>query len=156
MNAYRDLRVALLGCGSVGAQVARLILEHGDELAARIGAGLTLTGIAVRSLDAKRDVELPQELFTTDAEQLVLGHPINMNGSLGPRSQLVRDFAELLATKTELPIDLVDERATTVRAHQILSTTNVRGQKRKQTADAVAAVLILETYMQRRKNAGGQ
>lgn len=49
MNAYRDLRVALLGCGSVGAQVARLIIEQGDELAARVGARLRLTGIAVRS-----------------------------------------------------------------------------------------------------------
>src|SRR5699024_8941942 len=50
VNGYRDLRVALLGSGSVGAQVARLILEHNDELAARIGARLTLTGIAVRDL----------------------------------------------------------------------------------------------------------
>ena len=65
MNAYRDLRVALLGSGSVGSQVARLLLEQGDELAARIGARLQLTGIAVRNLDAKRDVDLPRELFTT-------------------------------------------------------------------------------------------
>ena len=91
MNAYRDLRVALLGCGSVGAQVARLILEHGDELAARIGARLTLTGIAVRSLDAKRDVELPQELFTTDAEQLVLGADVvvELMGGIEPARTLI-------------------------------------------------------------------
>lgn len=88
------------------------------------------------------------------AGQLVLGHPINMNGSLGPRSELVRYFAALLATKTALPIELIDERSTTLSAHQILNTTNVRGQKRKQTVDAVAAVLILESYMQRRKNMG--
>jgi len=91
VNEYRDLRVALLGCGSVGAQVARLILEHRDELAARIGAGLTLTGIAVRSLDAKRDVELPAELFTTDAERLVQGADIviELMGGIEPARTLI-------------------------------------------------------------------
>lgn len=91
MNGYRDLRVALLGCGSVGAQVARLILEHGDELAARIGATLQLTGIAVRDLDAPRDVELPRELFTTDAERLVLGADIvvELMGGVEPARTLI-------------------------------------------------------------------
>jgi len=91
VNAYRDLRVALLGCGSVGAQVARLIIEQGDELAARVGARLRLTGIAVRSLDAERDVELPRELFTTDAEQLVLGADIvvELMGGIEPARGLI-------------------------------------------------------------------
>ncbi|WP_053384476.1 homoserine dehydrogenase [Leucobacter celer] len=92
MNGYRDLRVALLGCGSVGAQVARLILEHGDELAARIGARLTLSGIAVRNLDSKRDVELPSELFTTDAERLVQGADIviELMGGIEPARTLIK------------------------------------------------------------------
>ncbi len=91
MNAYRDLRVALLGSGSVGSQVARLLLEQGDELAARIGARLQLVGIAVRDLDAKRDVELPRELFTTDAEQLVLGADIviELMGGIEPARSLI-------------------------------------------------------------------
>lgn len=91
MNGYRDLRVALLGCGSVGAQVARLILEHGDELAARIGARLTLSGIAVRDVNASRDVELPQELFTTDAERLVQGSDIviELMGGIEPARTLI-------------------------------------------------------------------
>ena len=91
MNAYRDLRVALLGSGSVGSQVARLLLEQGDELAARIGARLQLIGIAVRDLDAKRDVELPRELFTTDAEQLVLGADIviELMGGIEPARGLI-------------------------------------------------------------------
>ena len=91
MNGYRDLRVALLGCGSVGAQTARLILEHGDELAARIGARLTLAGIAVRDVDAKRDVELPRELFTTDAERLVQGADIvvELMGGIEPARTLI-------------------------------------------------------------------
>ena len=73
---YRRLRVALLGAGAVGSQVAALLLRHGDELADRAGATLELAGIAVRNLDAPREIDLPKELFTTDAESLILGSDI--------------------------------------------------------------------------------
>ncbi|HWV50520.1 MAG TPA: homoserine dehydrogenase, partial [Microbacterium sp.] len=73
---YRRLRVALLGAGAVGSQVASLLLRHGDELADRAGARLELAGIAVRNPDAPRDVDLPRELITTDAENLILGSDI--------------------------------------------------------------------------------
>jgi len=76
MTDYRRLRVALLGAGSVGSQVAALLLQHADELADRAGARLELAGIAVRNVDAKRDTELPRELFTTDAESLIVGADI--------------------------------------------------------------------------------
>jgi len=76
MTDYRRLRVALLGAGSVGSQVAALLLQHADELADRAGARLELAGIAVRDVDAKRDTELPRELFTTDAETLIVGADI--------------------------------------------------------------------------------
>ncbi len=65
------LKVALLGCGSVGSQVFRLFHEQADDLAARIGAPVELVGVAVRRADAKREVELPDRLVTTDAEALV-------------------------------------------------------------------------------------
>src|SRR5690349_3505981 len=76
MTDYRRLRVALLGAGAVGSQVAALLLRHGDELADRAGATLELAGIAVRDVDAPRDADLPKELFTTDAETLILGSDI--------------------------------------------------------------------------------
>ncbi len=76
MIEYRNLRVALLGAGSVGSQVARLLLEQGDEFASRVGAKLELVGIAVRDVDAPRDADLPRELFTTDATSLILGADI--------------------------------------------------------------------------------
>lgn len=76
MIEYRNLRVALLGAGSVGSQVARLLLEQGDEFASRVGARLELVGIAVRDVDAPRDVDLPKELFTTDVTSLILGADI--------------------------------------------------------------------------------
>lgn len=73
MIAYRSLRVALLGGGSVGAQVARSLIQDREELSNRVGADLELIGIAVRDLDAPRSVELPAELLTTDVERLILG-----------------------------------------------------------------------------------
>lgn len=76
MTDYRRLRVALLGAGSVGSQVAGLLRQHADELADRAGARLELVGIAVRDVDAPRDVELPRELLTTDAETLIVGADI--------------------------------------------------------------------------------
>lgn len=66
----KTLKVALLGCGNVGSQVARILLDDAEDLASRTGARLELTGIAVRNPDAPRDVDLPKDLFTTDAEKL--------------------------------------------------------------------------------------
>lgn len=81
------------------------------------------------------------------AEALVLGLPKNMDGSEGFRAQAVKAFAETLKTETSLPVILRDERLTTVSAHQFLSMTDTRGKKRKNTVDAVSAVLILEDYI---------
>ena len=91
MIEYRNLRVAILGGGSVGSQVAKLLIEQGDELAARAGAGLEVVGIAVRNLDGKRDTDLPQHLFTTDAEALILGADIvvELIGGIEPARTLI-------------------------------------------------------------------
>ena len=65
------LRVAVLGCGSVGSQVVRLLAEQAGDLAARVGAPVELVGVAVRRIDAPREVEVPAGLLTTDAQALV-------------------------------------------------------------------------------------
>jgi homoserine dehydrogenase len=93
MTDERRLRVALLGAGSVGSQVAALLLKHSDELAERAGAALDLVGIAVRDVDAPRDTDLPRELFTTDAEPLIFGSDIviELMGGIEPaRSSLLQ------------------------------------------------------------------
>ncbi|MBQ8921189.1 MAG: Holliday junction resolvase RuvX [Oscillospiraceae bacterium] len=87
-----------------------------------------------------------------NAEEIVVGHPLNMNGTAGPRAEKCAAFAGKLRELSGLPVVLWDERCTTVSAHQILNTTNTRGKKRKDVVDAVAAVLILESYMNFRKN----
>lgn len=76
MIEYRSLRVALLGGGTVGANVARRLIDHADELAARVGAHLELIGVAVRDLSGARTPEIPKHLLTTDAESLILGADI--------------------------------------------------------------------------------
>jgi homoserine dehydrogenase len=91
MTELRTLKVALLGCGNVGAQVARILIDDAESLAARTGARLELTGIAVRTIDAPRDVELPRELFTTDAETLVKDADlvIELMGGIEPARSLI-------------------------------------------------------------------
>ncbi|HWG94450.1 MAG TPA: homoserine dehydrogenase [Mycobacteriales bacterium] len=74
----QPLRVALLGCGTVGAEVVRLLHTSGDDLAARVGAPLELAGIAVRRLGRARDLPVPDELFTTDAEGLVTRDDVDL------------------------------------------------------------------------------
>jgi homoserine dehydrogenase len=83
---YRPLRVALLGAGSVGSQVARLMLENRAELAARVGAELELIGVAVRDITATRSADIPVDLLTTDAEALILSADIviEVMGGLEP------------------------------------------------------------------------
>ena len=71
MNDGKRLRVAVLGCGSVGSQVVRLLDQQSGDLAARVGAPVELVGVAVRRLDAPREVVVPDGLLTTDAEGLV-------------------------------------------------------------------------------------
>lgn len=78
---------------------------------------------------------------------IVVGLPRNMDGTEGVRAQLCREFAEELKNATGLPVEMWDERRTTVEAHNILSQHNYHGQKRKNTVDAVAAALILEGYL---------
>ena len=90
------------------------------------------------------------------AELIVVGNPVNMNGTAGPRSEKCQAFARELAELTGIPTELYDERLTTVSAHRILSENNVRGKKRKATVDALSARLILEDYLTLRRNRGIQ
>ena len=89
-----------------------------------------------------------------NAELIVVGNPINMDGSQGFRSEKCRAFARELSELTGIPTEMYDERLTTVSAHKILNDNNVRGKKRKATVDTLSARLILEDYLTMRKNRG--
>lgn len=86
------------------------------------------------------------------AEEIVVGLPKNMDGSEGFRADACKGLGEKLKNLTEIPIKFWDERLTTVSAHKILSDNNVRGNKRKAVVDAVAADIILQDYIDFRKN----
>ncbi|MCC8069087.1 MAG: Holliday junction resolvase RuvX [Ruminococcus sp.] len=84
--------------------------------------------------------------------QIVVGYPKNMNGTIGERAEKCQEFASLLQDISKIPVILWDERSTTVTAHQYLNVTNTRGKKRKAVVDAVASTIILETYLEFRKH----
>lgn len=86
------------------------------------------------------------------AELVVVGYPKNMNNTIGERAEKCSLFAEKLKELTGCPVELWDERCTTVSAHNYMNFTNTRGKKRKETVDAVAATIILESYLGYRKN----
>ena len=90
---------------------------------------------------------LAAEASARGVERIVLGHPINMDGTLGIRAEKSRLFAEKLKKISGTPVVLWDERRTTIDAHRILSDVGKHGKKRKNTVDAVAASLILEGYL---------
>lgn len=86
------------------------------------------------------------------AELIVVGLPKNMDGSEGESAQNARDFAKKIQDLTGLETVMQDERGTTITAHNFLNTTNTRGKKRKNVVDEVAATIILQDFLDKRKN----
>ena len=85
------------------------------------------------------------------AETLVLGLPKNMDGSEGPRAEKARAFAELLRQRCDLPLVFWDERRSSIEAHNILHAVGKKEKKHRATVDAVAASLLLESYLDSRR-----
>lgn len=85
------------------------------------------------------------------AEQFVVGLPKNMDSSVGERAIKCTEFASKLSEITGIEAVMRDERLSTVSAHNVLNNTNTRGKKRKNVVDQVAAVMILQDYIDSRK-----
>lgn len=81
-------------------------------------------------------------------ERIVVGLPLNMDGTEGEQARKVRAFAEALARMTGLPVELLDERLTTVEADRVLSQAGLRERRRRRMRDELAAVLILQTWLE--------
>lgn len=127
-------------------------LDYGDR---RIGAavsdvfGWTAQGLEVierrkEGAELERIAALVQE---HQIEEVVVGLPKNMNGTIGPRGELCIAFAEELRAYLQLPVHLWDERLTTVSAHRTLIEADVSRKKRKGVVDKMAASLILQNYL---------
>ena len=134
-----------------------MAIDYGD---AHTGVALSdLTGLLAgytEVIHTRREAEVVRRLGELVKEyevtELVLGHPVNMDGTLGPRSEKARAMKALLEERTGLPVALWDERRTTIDAHQILMNNGKDARKRKKTVDAVAASLILEGYLTYKKS----
>ena len=131
-------------------------IDYGD---ARVGVavsdllGLTAQGVGtVKNTGAKKLMaELLKIIEEYKPETIVIGMPKNMDGTEGESAQNARAFAEKLKELTGLPVEMQDERGTTVTAHHFLNDTNTRGKKRKNVVDEVAATIILQNYLDSRK-----
>ena len=132
-----------------------------------VDLGKARTGIAVS--DSGESFAFPKKVITEyneeklidkicqcaveyGAEMLVVGVPKNMDGSSGFRAEECVAVADKIKEKSGLPLSIWDERCTTVSAHTYLNMTDTRGKKRKEVVDAVAATIILEDYLNYRKN----
>ena len=122
---------------------ARTGVAFSDLLCSIVGS----TAVVPSRNREKAVADIVRMVKEQEVGKIVVGLPRNMDGSEGPRAELCREFAAVLADATGLEIVMWDERRTTVEAHNILSLHNYHGQKRKNTVDAVAASLILEGYL---------
>lgn len=114
-----------------------------DESGFLAGGVATITAEGLNALASK----IGEYVKTYSCDTIVLGNPVNMNGTLGPRSEKAAKFAELLRGFTGCTVVLYDERRTTMTAASYLNETNTRGKKRKSVIDTLSAQIILQNYL---------
>ena len=109
----------------------------------------------IRRSKAELD-ELRELIRDYEVNEIVIGYPRNMNGTIGPRCELTDEFAKVLRQEFELPVELWDERLSTVAAQRTLLEADVSRAKRKLVIDKMAAVFILQGYLDRRQSKNRQ
>lgn len=110
---------------------------------------LTAQGITTIRRSSKELDELRKIIEDYEVEKIILGYPKNMNGTLGPRAQETEEFAEILQKEFSLPTELWDERLSTMGAERSLLEADLSRAKRKKVIDKMAAVFILQGYLDR-------
>lgn len=109
----------------------------------------------VCTVEASGDAKLIERIVQIIAERgavgIVVGDPVNMDGSRGARSEKARAFARKLGLRTGLPVEMYDERRTTMAASVFMNETDTRGGKRKAAIDTLSAEIILQDYLDRKK-----
>ncbi len=128
-----------LGAKTIGIAIS-------DEL------GWTAQGVETLQRESiEKDLErLAQLISEYGVSEIVLGYPKNMNGTVGERGQASEQFAKLLTARFQLPVHLWDERLTTIAAEKTLLDADVSRKKRKKVIDKLAAVLILQSFLDSR------
>ena len=115
--------------------------------------GITAQGLTtLRRTNLKSDLaEMKRLVAEHEVTRLVVGLPLNMDGSEGPRAQASRAFGEAAARATGLPLEYQDERLTTVAAERVLLEADVSRRKRREVIDRLAAQLILQSWLDARR-----
>ena len=134
-----------------------MAIDYGD---AHTGVAISdLTGLLAgytTTIHTRRQEEVLSRLGELiqeyGVEELVLGYPKNMDGTLGPRAEKAKALEQVLRERFALPVTLWDERRTTIDAHNILQSAGKNAKKRKAVVDSVAAALILEGYLTFRRS----
>jgi putative Holliday junction resolvase len=130
-------------------------LDYGER---RIGVAISdafgWTAQASEVIDRKvvKDefVRIAELVKLHEVDSLIVGLPKNMNGTIGPSGEYCIAFAEQLRQKLDLPVQLWDERLTTVAAERTLIEADVSRSKRKQVIDKMAAAILLQSYLDSR------
>ena len=130
-------------------------LDYGSKtVGVAVSDPLGLTAQGLETIWRKQENKLRQTLARIEAlvseyqaERIVVGYPKNMNNTIGERAQKALEFKEMLEKRTGLPVVMWDERLTTVDAERTLMEAGVRRENRKQYLDELAAVFILQGYL---------
>ena len=129
-----------------------MAVDYGD---ARTGVAVSDVSLSIAGdawvVQSKRAADVAQAIVDEAAargvSRIIVGHPKNMDGSIGSRAEKCEQFAEMLRSICDVEVILWDERLTTMSAQRVLTDVGTFGKKRKKTIDAVAASLILESYL---------
>ena len=132
-------------------------LDYGSvTVGVAVSDALLLTAQGVEVIRRKQETKLRQTLARIEelikeyeVDRIVLGYPKNMNNTIGVRAQKSEEFADMLRRRTGLEVILWDERLTTVAAHQVLDQGGLNYQEKALVVDKLAAVLILQGYLDR-------
>jgi putative Holliday junction resolvase len=129
---YGDVRTGIATCDPSG------LIAEGLETVRK--GGMKNTAVYVAALAKK-----------LGCKKIIVGLPKNMDGSEGPRADVIKAFGALLGEITDIPIDYYDERMTTMVAYRFLGETGTYGKKRKDTVDTLSAQIILQNYIDRER-----
>ncbi len=133
-------------------------LDFGSKtVGVAVSDGLLLTAQGLEIIRRKEENKLRRTLARIEeliveygVEEIVLGLPVNMNATEGERARLTLEFKEKLERRTGLPVIMWDERLTTVAADRTMMEAGIRREHRKEYVDMIAAVLILQGYLDKK------
>ena len=131
-------------------------VDYGDKLTGLAEcdvSGQLASGICTVSEGGMRKTaeRVKREAESRSCKKIIVGLPKNMDGSEGPRADVVKAFVALLSEITEIPIEFYDERMTTMAAYRFLDGAGTFGKKRKEVIDTLSAELILQGYLDRER-----